>query len=220
MSSRIVRKAPNQPPPGVSTNLAVLLALACVDPTASGRLIGSYMVYYAIGTGGGAIAATSAYGAWGWGAVCVLGAGLSALALLIWVVDRIFSREVPGAAPPPTRTPTCPAGVRAPADHAHRVNEIPAFWNALGAGPESDTTAQASYGVCGLPAASTSTVFCQGHRPVISSSSEKLRKVRMATIKASTPTLAYVGATATVRMMSPATRSSSPRRIDRPRRRR
>ena len=76
-----------------------------IDPTASGRLIGSYMVYYAIGTGGGAIAATSAYSTWGWGAVCVLGAGLSALALLIWVADRIFSREEPGAAPSPMGTP-------------------------------------------------------------------------------------------------------------------
>jgi hypothetical protein len=38
----------------------------------------------------------------------------------------------------------------------------------------------------------------------------------MATIRASTPTLVKVGAMATVRMMSPATSSSSPSRMPRP----
>jgi len=51
---------------------------------ASSRIIGSYMVYYSVGTGGGAIAATSLYALAGWGAVCALGAGLSTLALLVW----------------------------------------------------------------------------------------------------------------------------------------
>jgi hypothetical protein len=49
---------------------------------------------------------------------------------------------------------------------------------------------------------------------------EKLRKVRIPTITANTPMLAYVGAAATVRIMSPATRNSSPGKIDRPTRRR
>jgi predicted MFS family arabinose efflux permease len=61
-----------------------------LDPSASSRLVGSYMVYYSVGSGGGAIAATGAYSAWGWGAVCLLGAGLSVAALLIWAVDRLF----------------------------------------------------------------------------------------------------------------------------------
>ena len=60
-----------------------------IDAAASSRLIGSNTSYYAIGTGGGAIAATIAYNAFGWTAVCVLGAGLSALAWQIWVVDGI-----------------------------------------------------------------------------------------------------------------------------------
>jgi predicted MFS family arabinose efflux permease len=64
-----------------------------IDPSASSRLIGSYMVYYAIGTGGGAIAATIAYSTWGWAAVCILGAGLSAVALLIWAVDRFSATD-------------------------------------------------------------------------------------------------------------------------------
>jgi len=53
---------------------------------------------------------------------------------------------------------------------------------------------------------------------VISSSREKLRKVRITTMRPSTPTERNVGVTATVRMMSAATSSSSPRRIERPRR--
>src|SRR5690606_26794681 len=57
---------------------------------------------------------------------------------------------------------------------------------------------------------------CQGQREVISTSSVKDRNVRMATIPASTPTDSKVGSTTTVRMMSPATSSSSPSRIDRP----
>ncbi|GAA3066219.1 MFS transporter [Pseudonocardia yunnanensis] len=64
-----------------------------IDPNSSSRLIGSYMVYYSIGTGGGAIAATIAYSAWGWTAVCILGAGLSAAALLIWGADRFSATD-------------------------------------------------------------------------------------------------------------------------------
>src|SRR6476661_5943595 len=67
-----------------------------------------------------------------------------------------------------------------------------------------------------LVAGTGSVDFCQGHRPVISNSREKLRNVRMTTITARTPTLVKVGVTATVRMMSAATRSSRPRRMDRP----
>jgi hypothetical protein len=52
---------------------------------------------------------------------------------------------------------------------------------------------------------SNGALFCQGQRPVISSSKEKLRNVRMITMMPRTPTLANVGSMATVRMMSPAT---------------
>jgi len=57
---------------------------------ASSRTIAGYMVFYSVGTGSGAVAATSLYGAAGWGAVSVLGAGLSALALLVWATDRLW----------------------------------------------------------------------------------------------------------------------------------
>lgn len=60
------------------------------NPAASSRVIGGYMIFYSVGTGGGAIAATSLYGLAGWGAVSALGVGLSALALLVWVADRLW----------------------------------------------------------------------------------------------------------------------------------
>ncbi|MEV6638612.1 MFS transporter [Amycolatopsis sp. NPDC051371] len=60
-----------------------------IDPNSSSRLIGSNMAYYSVGFGGGAVSATTVYSTWGWGAVCVLGAGFSVVALLVWAVDRI-----------------------------------------------------------------------------------------------------------------------------------
>lgn len=65
-----------------------------IDPSAASRLIGSYMVYYSIGTGSGAVAASSLYSAAGWPAVSMLGAALSASALFVWGVDRLrFGRR-------------------------------------------------------------------------------------------------------------------------------
>jgi predicted MFS family arabinose efflux permease len=63
--------------------------IVATDPNAASRMLSSYMVYYSIGTGGGAIAATTLYGAYGWGAVSLLGAGLSTLGLLVWTADRL-----------------------------------------------------------------------------------------------------------------------------------
>jgi predicted MFS family arabinose efflux permease len=77
---------------GQAISVTNQLLIVEIDPTASSQLIGGNTVYYAIGTGGGAIAATTVYSAWGWGAVCILGAGLSTLALLIWAGDRISAK--------------------------------------------------------------------------------------------------------------------------------
>ncbi|MFJ5816539.1 MFS transporter [Streptomyces sp. NPDC093108] len=57
-------------------------------PDAGSRLIGGYMVFYSIGSATGALAATSLYAAFGWGAVCVLGAGISCLALALWALTQ------------------------------------------------------------------------------------------------------------------------------------
>jgi predicted MFS family arabinose efflux permease len=50
------------------------------------RLVGCYMMFYAVGSGGGAIAATSVYDVAGWTGVCWLGAAVSLAALAFWAV--------------------------------------------------------------------------------------------------------------------------------------
>ncbi|MFC7287540.1 MFS transporter [Herminiimonas glaciei] len=59
-----------------------------VQEGSSSRLVGCYMMFYAVGSGLGAIAATKAFALGGWSAVCLLGAMVSGLALLFWYVSR------------------------------------------------------------------------------------------------------------------------------------
>ena len=54
------------------------------DSDAHSRLVACYMLFYAVGSGVGAIAATSVYALAGWHGVCALGAAVSLLALLFW----------------------------------------------------------------------------------------------------------------------------------------
>lgn len=63
------------------TNQSIIFAR---HPTASSRLVGGYMVFYSIGSGIGAIAATMVYAQAGWSGVSMLGATFSAAALLVW----------------------------------------------------------------------------------------------------------------------------------------
>jgi hypothetical protein len=51
---------------------------------AHSRLVGCYMLFYSVGSGVGAIASTAVYATLGWPGVCLLGAGVSALALAFW----------------------------------------------------------------------------------------------------------------------------------------
>ncbi|AOZ09078.1 hypothetical protein BKK80_24910 [Cupriavidus malaysiensis] len=53
-------------------------------PQAQGRLVGCYMLFYAAGSGFGALASTLAYDRAGWSGVCLLGFSLSLLAALFW----------------------------------------------------------------------------------------------------------------------------------------
>ncbi|MGO4547745.1 MFS transporter [Paenibacillus sp. 2TAB23] len=48
------------------------------------RLTAAYMIFYSLGSAAGSISATTVYAHWGWLAVCILGAAVSALALLFW----------------------------------------------------------------------------------------------------------------------------------------
>ena len=67
------------------TNQSMILR---TRPEAHGRLIGLYMLFYAAGSGLGAIASTLAYVRAGWAGVCQLGAAVSLLALLLWWCTR------------------------------------------------------------------------------------------------------------------------------------
>lgn len=57
-------------------------------PEAHGRLVGLYMLFYAVGSGLGAISSTMAYARAGWQGVCLLGAAVSLLALWVWWLTR------------------------------------------------------------------------------------------------------------------------------------
>ncbi|MDR3396609.1 MAG: MFS transporter, partial [Pandoraea sp.] len=63
------------------TNQSLIFAARTDAPS---RLVGAYMLFYATGSGLGAVAATATYAAFGWTGVCVLGAGVSLAALVFW----------------------------------------------------------------------------------------------------------------------------------------
>lgn len=58
-------------------------------PEAHSRLVGLYMLFYAVGSGLGAIGTTVTYAHAGWRGVCLLGAAVSLLALLLWAMTSI-----------------------------------------------------------------------------------------------------------------------------------
>ncbi|MGG3885837.1 MFS transporter [Brevibacillus panacihumi] len=57
-------------------------------PDSRSRLTASYMIFYSIGSAAGSIASTTIYAYAGWNGVCLLGASVSALALLFWAFTR------------------------------------------------------------------------------------------------------------------------------------
>ncbi|MGN7360672.1 MFS transporter [Paenibacillus sp. SAF-054] len=73
------------------TNQAMIMS---VRPEARSRLTAAYMMFYSIGSATGAILATNAYAVFGWIGVCVLGAAVSALALVFWEFTRRFTQQV------------------------------------------------------------------------------------------------------------------------------
>jgi predicted MFS family arabinose efflux permease len=67
------------------TNQSLIFA---AHPEARSRLVGGYMVFYSIGSGIGAISATTVYALLGWPAVAALGATFSAAGLMFWWLTR------------------------------------------------------------------------------------------------------------------------------------
>ncbi|MCR8630433.1 MFS transporter [Paenibacillus radicis (ex Xue et al. 2023)] len=64
-----------------------------VRPESRSRLTAGYMIFYSIGSAIGSIASTRIYHFLGWNGVCLLGASVSALALLFWSLTRGAGRE-------------------------------------------------------------------------------------------------------------------------------
>ncbi|MBU6956851.1 MFS transporter [Pseudomonas sp. CVAP len=65
------------------TNQSLIFA---ARPDAHSRMVGAYMCFYSVGSALGAVAATQVYALWGWMAVSMLGALISAAALLLWIL--------------------------------------------------------------------------------------------------------------------------------------
>lgn len=63
-------------------------------PDAPSRLIGLYMLFYAVGSGLGALGTTVVFARAGWQGVCLLGAAVSLLALLFWAATRKSVEDV------------------------------------------------------------------------------------------------------------------------------
>jgi predicted MFS family arabinose efflux permease len=63
------------------TNQSLVFA---ARPNAQSRMVAAYMCFYSVGSAVGAAAATQVYALWGWIAVSLLGASISAMALAVW----------------------------------------------------------------------------------------------------------------------------------------
>ena len=66
-----------------------------VRPEAGSRLTAGYMIFYSIGCATGSIVSTLVYAQSGWTGVCVLGAAISAVALVFWTLTRHLTPDLP-----------------------------------------------------------------------------------------------------------------------------
>ena len=66
------------------TNQSMIFSAQSGD--AHSRMVAGYMLFYAVGSGLGAIASTAMFAVAGWMGVCLLGAGVTMTALAFWVV--------------------------------------------------------------------------------------------------------------------------------------
>lgn len=72
--------------------------IVATRPEAGSRLIGSYMVFYSLGSALGAVTTTTLYDRSGWGVVSLAGAGYAAAALAVWGIDQAIRRRPVAAA--------------------------------------------------------------------------------------------------------------------------
>ncbi|GCB46659.1 MFS permease protein [Streptomyces sp. NL15-2K] len=81
--------------------------LTAAHPDHISSVIGSYMVFYSLGSALGAAATTATFTAHGWTGSSLLGAGFAACALAVWAAYRRIPRDTPDdrtprACPPPS----------------------------------------------------------------------------------------------------------------------
>ncbi|MFI8191664.1 MFS transporter [Streptomyces sp. NPDC085946] len=67
--------------------------LTAAHPDRTSSVIGSYMVFYSLGSALGAAATTALFTAHGWAGSSLLGAGFAACALAVWAADRRLPRD-------------------------------------------------------------------------------------------------------------------------------
>ncbi|BCW12169.1 MFS transporter [Paenarthrobacter nicotinovorans] len=70
------------------------MIVAGAEESAS-SIIGSYMVFYSVGSAAGAAAVAPVFDAWGWAGASVLGAVFALLALAVWGADRVRHAKKP-----------------------------------------------------------------------------------------------------------------------------
>jgi predicted MFS family arabinose efflux permease len=73
------------------------MIVAGAEESAS-SIIGSYMVFYSVGSAVGAAAVAPVFDAWGWTGASVLGAVFALLALAVWWMDRRWGPKKPAGA--------------------------------------------------------------------------------------------------------------------------
>ncbi|MER5280989.1 MFS transporter [Streptomyces sp. NPDC002809] len=71
--------------------------LTTAHPDRISSVIGSYMVFYSLGSALGAATTTAVFAAHGWAGSSLLGAGFAACALTVWSADRRLPRRGPAA---------------------------------------------------------------------------------------------------------------------------
>ena len=77
------------------TNQSMIFSAPSGD--AHSRMVAGYMLFYAVGSGLGAIASTAVFAAAGWTGVCLLGAGVTLAALAFWVLTLPCQVSTPAA---------------------------------------------------------------------------------------------------------------------------
>ncbi|GHF71073.1 MFS transporter [Streptomyces mashuensis] len=104
--------------------------LTTAHPDRTSSVIGSYMVFYSLGSASGAAATTAVFAAHGWAGCCLLGAGFAACALAVQAADRLLSRRhrpcSPGYVQPPFITcQRADGGIGIPLQHTDMKGYLP-----------------------------------------------------------------------------------------------